>query len=63
MSKQIDRPGKIVERKAWDAECALCSVVYTDCGTYQEASIMLTEHLDNFHPGWDVSESQTSNSD
>jgi hypothetical protein len=48
----IERPGTIKEL-GYEVVCGLCGY-HKERETYQEASIHLSEHLDNAHAGWDA---------
>ena len=50
-----DRPGKITSRTIlrWDVGCELCTWTASDYISYQDASIRLTSHLEDCHPGWE----------
>lgn len=47
-----DRPGIVVQ--GWLTQCEICESTHWVRGGYDEASIWLTRHLDDNHPGWDT---------
>jgi hypothetical protein len=48
-----DRPGTITELTGWRVKCDLCVFEMVYQTNYQEASTLLTKHLDTQHQGWD----------